>query len=339
MRRIFLAGCAFLFLLSASVVAQQTNSASDHFDKALAFFREQKFDAALSELNEAVRIDNRFAEAYGLRGSLRLFIRHDLDAALADFDKVIELAPNVNGIEQIYHNRGMVRMMKGNRDGALSDINKAISISPRYAEPYHTRGLLKEEWGDFDGAVEDFNKAMLLDPKSSSPYESRGIIRSYRGDLVGALDDFNKAIGLNPDHPAPYVDRASLYFDEGDFGRALQDLNKVLELYPTHASAWLTRGVINVLRGRIEEGVADLKKGFAGDPMAFEGPVKPPSTNVAMQLDNFIQSHKKDPRGYEARGIIRLLQSRKAEADTDFGSAIALDPSLKGEIETLKTRW
>lgn len=49
-------------------------------------------------------------------------------------------------------------------DGALDDFTKAIELKPEYAEAYYFRGLAKQAKGDVDGAVADFAKAIELKP-------------------------------------------------------------------------------------------------------------------------------------------------------------------------------
>jgi tetratricopeptide (TPR) repeat protein len=336
MRRLSLSSFTVLLLI-LSAHAQKVNSAKDHFEKAFAYLAEQKYDQAVSELDQAIQMDGRFAEAYGLRGSIR-FLRQELELALADFDKVVELAPNITGIHQVYNNRSVIKLIKGDRAGALIDANKAIAISPGFAEAYNTRGFLRLDAGDMDGALADFDKSISLNPAASRPYEGRGIIRSFRGDLSGALDDYNKAVELNPNHPAPYIDRALLHYQKGELDAALADYDKVIKLSPTNAKANLNRGVIHILKGQVNEGLADLRTGFEIDPLAFDSNRKPSFVNSAVLLDQFITSNPRNPRGYQARGIVRLMQGKEKVAEPDFQKALSLDPNLKTEIDTLKNK-
>jgi len=155
--------------------------------------------------------------------------------------------------------------------------------------------------------------------------------------LIGALTDYNKAIELNPNRPAAYADRAILEFKKGDLDAALSDYNKVLELTPRHTEAQLERGLVRVLKGQVTEGLADLKNSFAADPSAFEQTRKPPFVNPAMELEHFINANPKNARGYEARGIVRFMQGKTEEAEKDFQKTLSLNPSLKAEIEMLRT--
>ncbi len=51
-------------------------------------------------------------------------------------------------------------------DGALADLTKAIELKPETAQYYEWRGLVKFQKGDAQGAVDDFTKAIAQKPIS-----------------------------------------------------------------------------------------------------------------------------------------------------------------------------
>jgi Tfp pilus assembly protein PilF len=59
--------------------------------------------------------------------------------------------------------------------------------------------------------------------------------------------------------------------------------------------------------------------------------------NAATKLDKFIGSNPKNPRGYQARGIIRFMQGKQEEAEKDFQQALSIDSNLKPEMDMLRT--
>ena len=70
---------------------------------------------------------------------------------LADYNKIIELTPAAPGVEVIYSNRSMVRLQNKDVNGALDDLNKAVSINPRVAEIYNGRAIARLQKGDLEG--------------------------------------------------------------------------------------------------------------------------------------------------------------------------------------------
>ena len=62
----------------------------------------------------------------------------DYQQAIKDFDKAIELNPN---LAEAYNNRGLVYGKLGNLQQAIKDFDKAIELNPKYAEAYCWRGI------------------------------------------------------------------------------------------------------------------------------------------------------------------------------------------------------
>jgi tetratricopeptide (TPR) repeat protein len=95
------------------------------------------------------------------------------------------------------HSFGRIALAhKGDLDGALTDLTKAIELEPNDGYDYMIRGLFKKEKGDLDGAMADYNKAIELEPDFSGAYNNRGVLKKNKSDLDGALADYNKAIEL-----------------------------------------------------------------------------------------------------------------------------------------------
>ena len=67
--------------------------------------------------------------------------------------------------------------MKGDLDGALADENKAVEIDPNIAEAYYNRGFIKRAKGDLDGALADETKAIELNPSFAQAHYNRGLVR------------------------------------------------------------------------------------------------------------------------------------------------------------------
>lgn len=150
----------------------------------------------------------------------------DLDGALADYNRVIQLHPDAAA----YNGRGSIKKAKHDLDGALADYNRAIELSGGNAVAYYNRGITKQTKGDLDGAIADLNPAIELDPKNASAYHSRGGAKAMKGDLDGALADYNRAIELNPKSAATYYNRGDLFFSIRNWDGALDDYNRFFDL-------------------------------------------------------------------------------------------------------------
>ena len=82
---------------------------------------------AVTELNEAIRLNPNRATAYNARGYAYLRMRMYKNA-LADFDQAIRLDPKY---ANAYHNRAAARRASGNAAGAAQDLASERHYSTR----------------------------------------------------------------------------------------------------------------------------------------------------------------------------------------------------------------
>ena len=130
---------------------------------------------------------------FSQRGITR-FEKNDLEGAIADFTKAIELKGNELGY--CFYFRGIALYRLGRLNEAIADLSKAITLKP-HPRFYGDRGNLLAQRGDFDGAITDLNKAIELEPKFAKAYGDRGIVRLMRGEETAAESDFKKCFELD----------------------------------------------------------------------------------------------------------------------------------------------
>ena len=81
------------------------------------------------------------------------------DQALKDFNDAVKLKPND---AKLYDYRGMVYRCKNMNTKALEDFDKAMKLDPKFALPYRNRAMLYSDLGKFDKCLADLNKAKSL---------------------------------------------------------------------------------------------------------------------------------------------------------------------------------
>lgn len=85
---------------------------------------------------------------------------NNLDAAMNDLDKAIELKPGDAGS---YVDKGIIFTKKEKYESAVEQYSKAIELNANYALAFFNRGMMKEKLGKADEALADFQKATELD--------------------------------------------------------------------------------------------------------------------------------------------------------------------------------
>ena len=91
--------------------------------------------------------------------------QNDLDAALVDFTKAIELDGSTVAVRMA---RGDLYAAKKSYVLAIADFTKVIELDPKNAVAYARRAELNEKQGDAALALDDYKKAYALDPTIES---------------------------------------------------------------------------------------------------------------------------------------------------------------------------
>jgi tetratricopeptide (TPR) repeat protein len=182
----------------------------------------------------------------------------DLRAALADFDRALEIDP---GHVATYVNRGAARMEAGDLAGALTDFECAMAEAAPGTEAiiYHQRGGVRVLLNDFAGAIADYDRALALVPEDVVCYISRGNARYHRRD-PGALADYRAAFHLDPESAAREVVRILAEDVRRRAEEVLDNCDQHLRISDRDLIAHARRGLTLVLLGREAEAAPDFAR-------------------------------------------------------------------------------
>ncbi|MCX5700473.1 MAG: tetratricopeptide repeat protein [Candidatus Omnitrophica bacterium] len=81
----------------------------------------------------------------------------ELDLALIDYNKVIELKPDFSTL--VYCGRGDVYTLKGDFDKAIADYSKAIEMQPDFDYSYYLRAIAYANKKEYNKSWADVHKA------------------------------------------------------------------------------------------------------------------------------------------------------------------------------------
>jgi len=92
-----------------------------------------------------------------------------------------------------YYNRGRNKDRLHDYRGAMADYNKAIELNPNLALDYYGRGKAKSELHDYRGAMPDYTKAIELNPNYAEAYFHRGVSKLLLEQKDSGCLDLSKA--------------------------------------------------------------------------------------------------------------------------------------------------
>jgi tetratricopeptide (TPR) repeat protein len=187
----------------------------------------------------------------------------DIEGAFSDFDEAITLSP---ARATAFYNRGFLHNTLGNFEAAIEDFNRALEILPDYDEAYYQRGNGYLQLKDFPKAIHDFGRALQLNPYSIKSYYKRAEAYADSGDMAGALADYAQAITRIPKDANAYYQRGCCLFKMGEMQAAIEDFSVAIGHNPRHADAYCSRGCCYAECGDMKRASEDFNQALLHNP-------------------------------------------------------------------------
>jgi serine/threonine-protein kinase len=245
----------------------QTAAYEDYLAGVGYFDRQDKsgnLDHAVTSLQSAIKKDPNFAMAYALLTQVEL-LRYRLDSnpkwiqdANDSSRKAVELGPQ---LPEAYVALGQYQNMTGNRELAIQEYQRALSLDSRNVEAlqgianlYATDGKLREAEGAYQRAID-------LRPGDWKVYNALGNFYLNSGRPSKAAEEFQRVIQLTPDNSWAYINLGIAYEEEDDANmlpRAEEELRHSIALDPSF-SGWSNLGDVYALQNRLQDAVSAYK--------------------------------------------------------------------------------
>ena len=310
-----------------------TNDVDELHRRGVAKFEKGDLDGALADFTRAIEMMPKNPAGYSNRGHVRV-MKGDLEEAVADYNRALELDPKYNAA---YGGRANAKSLKGDVKGALADFTRAIENDPNDATAYDGRGGLKYLSGELDGALTDLNRALEIDPKNASALANRSKVRHQKGDLDGEIADYNALLEIHPKDPEVVNNRGAARHLKGDYEGAIADSNRALELDPRYAPAYDLRGVTRRSKGDLAGAIADGDRAIELDPKyvrAYNNRGNArwdtgDNDGAIADFNRAVELNPKDPVAYANRGNPKQAKGDLDGALADYTHAIELDPKYE----------
>ena len=134
-------------------------NAEAHFWQGVLLFNQDNFENAVETLTNCIELAPNKGQAYGLRAWVhyKLF---ELEDAILDFSKAIEINSDPNDLTMFYNNRGLAYEKNGDYELAAQDYSKCIELEPYDVSGYYNRGNAYLKLAEYEKAIADYDKAL-----------------------------------------------------------------------------------------------------------------------------------------------------------------------------------
>ncbi|HNM50873.1 MAG TPA: tetratricopeptide repeat protein, partial [Candidatus Obscuribacter sp.] len=222
--------CLSLLLTGASAKAEdRAGQISALKNKSMLMANTKKFKEAIALSEQALKLDKDDATIYFLRARIREE-QKDPVAALKELNKAIELNPKY---AEAYLMRArafyfLAEMDEGtdNTLRARNDLEMALKLNPRLAEAYDYKGVGLASDNKLKEALVCFSKAVELDKTNTGFLNHRAMVLNAMGKKMEATNDLRRAAEFEKNDPHGWMTLSQQLADVGIYQEAVTAINK-----------------------------------------------------------------------------------------------------------------
>ena len=196
---------------------------------------------AREEVQKALDLDDRSAEAHNSLARLLYLFNRDSEGADREFKRALELNHNY---APAHHWYSMYLALAGRREQALAEAEKAYVLDPLSAVVGANLAKILQEAGQNDKAIEQAKKTLDLEPDSAVTHAVLGIAYQDKRMYAEAITEYKRALQLGG---APGEMRGLLgnaYAVSGNRIDAEKMIAQLKALWPGHTHAALDLAVV-----------------------------------------------------------------------------------------------
>jgi tetratricopeptide (TPR) repeat protein len=220
-----------LFLCPAAWAAPQAKptAAQAHYYQGDHLYIKGQLDAAIAEYRKAISLDPKMYEPHHMLG-WALDDKGDRHGSIAEFLEAVRLNPDD---ADTYDSLASKINDKSHHESALAFYNEVLRLDQKNAKAHvglgHALAKRKEDW---DGAIKEYREALRLDPKNAKAHEYLGEALGAKGDRRGGIAEEREALRLNPgDDEARRILKDVLHGKEDIIEGTIDDYSNAISRY------------------------------------------------------------------------------------------------------------
>jgi len=149
------------------VLGQGNQEAANLTREGIEASKAKDWNKAITAFRRAAQLDQHYAPnlASALQQRATIYVsQKKFQEAITDYSEALKIKSDA---PDIYERRAYAEMQLRDYDKALHDYNQAIKLNPQEAKYYQVRAIIYQEKGDFKAAMADTEKTLQLDPNNS----------------------------------------------------------------------------------------------------------------------------------------------------------------------------
>ena len=151
------------------------------------------------------------------------------DAALARYNEALEFAEDGEDSE-VFFNMGIAYKAKGELAKAAAEYERALELTPQYAEALNNLGNIRKDQKKYDEAIAHLESSIKVFPGNPKTHNNLGTVYAIKGDVNKAALYFAKAAHLQPTYFEARQNLGIAYMQQGRLGVAEKELSEAVTM-------------------------------------------------------------------------------------------------------------
>jgi curved DNA-binding protein CbpA len=211
---VFLSGCLIFYYYMNNRLSRE------HYQEGIQSEKQKNYMQALASYTEAIKYDEKFAEAYEKRGDLYYRYKNYIFAN-ADYFSAIKYAETENSNLYFKSAKSLFRIKK--HEEGFIDLDKAIQLNPKNDSLYFFKGVNHSNLENYQEAINDYNKTLEINPGFFDARLGRALSNQSLTRYKESIEDFDILISTRPRDSTIYYYRGNSKFFLSDSSGACID--------------------------------------------------------------------------------------------------------------------
>ena len=273
------------------------------------------------DLNDPVFLANRASQSLAVG---------KIDAAEADLQKALAIDPKMADALSL---QSIVALVKNDKENAYALAQKAVKANPKSSTAYIAMSYARQARFDMEGARRSLMDAVFASPDDALAHARLAEIQLSFGELDKALQSAQKAAALAPDLSRTQTVLGFAYLTQIKTDEARAAFEKAIQTDQADPLPRLGNGLAKIRDGHLEEGRAEIEVAASLDPnnslirsylgKAFFEEKRTGLDQREYQIAKELDPNDPTPYFYDA--IAKQTTNRPVEALRDFETAKELN--------------
>ncbi len=232
----------------SEMIAKKPSDWEARLERAQIYLATQRYEEALADANEALRLTDRNPFANFIRGSVYMRLKK-LDDAVHEYQQAAARLP---GHLPSHFWLARCYLMKDKLREAVEELNTVVKINPRFIPARLVLASAHLQQGYPDGAINTLQEALHYDPNNVEVRRLLGVAYLHKGEHDQALKHFSEMAKQDPGAPRAHQILAGIALAKGDVDKAVHHCLKALDVEPKNVDVHFLLGLAYLRRNRLD---------------------------------------------------------------------------------------